>query len=201
MAHINSIGAGLYAELGVNATTTAGASGSVTALASALTRASTGFTASQSNPTAGWLDPGNASETARSGFAAVANVRELPAVGTPANVVNVPRYGSTTTLQISGQADAPTLEFTFNYVPGEATQRLLQADVGSATVRTFVVRLSNSDASLTRRAALGATVQFSDFVFNATVSSFLVTPSLTDANQATMSLAVATDIDGPLTSS
>lgn len=198
MAHISSIGAGLYSSLMVFGTQTGTGGSAAFSLGSALTRASTGFTIAQSNPGA-YSFPHSAAVSTAAPFV-VPNVRELPAVGTPANVVNVPRYGSTTSLQITGQADAPSLEFTFNYVPG-ALQRALQADVGSGTTRTFVVRLANGSAgAATGGTALGATVEFNDFVFNATVSSFLVTPSLTDSNQATMSLAVSTDIDGPLTS-
>ena len=47
----------------------------------------------------------------------VTNLREFPSVGTPANIVNVPQYGQSISSQISGQADAPTLEFTLNYIP------------------------------------------------------------------------------------
>lgn len=198
MAHISSIGAGLYSSLIVRGTQTGTGSAATFALAAATARPTNGFTDTQSNPSTGFVQAFPAASAATGLFAAP-NVRELPAVGSPANVVNVPRYGSTTTLQISGQADAPSLEFTFNYVPGDAVQRALQGDVGSATNRTFIVRLSNGSAGGATGAQLAATDEFSDFMFNAQVSSFLVTPSLTDSNQATMTLAVQTDIDGPLT--
>src|SRR6056300_1684290 len=49
------------------------------------------------------------------------SVREFPSIGTPANIVNVPVYGQKTSSQVQGQADAPSLEITVNYIAEDMT--------------------------------------------------------------------------------
>jgi len=74
-------------------------------------------------------------------YAKLKNVREFPAVGTPANIVNVPVYGQKISQSIGGQADAPTLEVTINYVGSdwEATSPITKAAAAavSGTTATF----------------------------------------------------------------
>ena len=62
------------------------------------------------------------------GSTEITNAREFPSFGKPANIVNVPNYGQSISSQIQGQADAPTMEFTVNYVPSVhgAIQALVQ---------------------------------------------------------------------------
>ena len=178
MAHISTIGAGIYSTLAFRTTLF---TGTPTITNTNLATESAAGTGAISNT-----------------FSLISNIREMPAVGTPANIVNVPRYGSDTTLQVAAQADAPTLEFTLNYVPSVVAQQTMQAAVANRTTFAFRLRLANgSDGA--GAAVLGSTVQFDDFAFNATVASFLVTPSLSDSTQATMTLALTSDITGPLT--
>ena len=115
----------------------------------------------------------------------VADVREFPTFGTPANIVNVPVYGQSTSLQVSAQADAPSLEITLNYVP--STHAALEALRVAGTQHTFRISLQNDSAG----------TDVSSFYFNGSVASFTITPSLSDSNQATMTLALTSDFVGP----
>jgi len=69
-----------------------------------------------SNATTGFPFLFKASSTTVIPYAKIKNVREFPAVGTPANIVNVPVFGQKIGQSIGGQADAPTLELTINYI-------------------------------------------------------------------------------------
>ena len=108
-----------------------------------------------------------------------------PTFGTPANIVNVPVYGQSTSLQVSAQADAPSLEITLNYVP--STHAALEALRVAGTQHTFRISLQNDSAG----------TDVSSFYFNGSVASFTITPSLSDSNQATMTLALTSDFVGP----
>jgi len=129
---------------------------------------------------------------------AVGDVREFPAVGTPANVVNVPVYGQSTSSQVAGQSDAPTLEFTLNYVASK--HAALDALRKAGTKLAFRVRLSDSTPSTTTDgvARNKRTDEFSDFYFLGSIASFEITTNLTDSIQASISLTVDGDFRGPL---
>lgn len=118
------------------------------------------------------------------GATEVAGIREFPSFGKPANIVNVPQYGQSVSSQIQGQADAPTLEFTLNYVPG--THNALQALVQDGN--TYVFQLDVKNASTGDNAA---------FYVKGQIASFEVSPNLTDSNQATLTLSTSTDYVGP----
>jgi hypothetical protein len=124
----------------------------------------------------------------------IGNVREFPSMGTPANIVNVPVYGQATSSQVTGQSDAPTLEFTLNYVPSDhydlETHRLSGNKLG------FRVRMATSEAGING----GDDPQYADFCFIGSIASFEITPSLSDAMQATVSVAIDGDFDGPYSS-
>jgi hypothetical protein len=179
MAHITSIGAGIFSALAINKT--------------AITDLTTVDTLSELV----------AKFTTAADFAEVKNVREFPQIGTPANIVNVPVYGQKTSSQIQGQADAPTLELTINYVPSEwATGSVLGDLVGDGKVYAFQFSLLNAKpAGLTTApgtAGLGS-VANSNFYFVGKVEALLVSPQLTDANQATLTLSIIGDFFGPAT--
>jgi hypothetical protein len=114
----------------------------------------------------------------------VTNIREFPSFGKPANIVNVPNYGQSVSGQIQGQSDAPTLEFTLNYVP--SVHNPLQALVQDGL--TYVFQLDVKNASTGDNAA---------FYVKGQVASFEVSPNLTDSNQATLTIATSTDYTGP----
>lgn len=164
MAHISSINASLFSDL--RYTTTAIPSGT----------------------------PAFAAIEGLSGLTAVPHVRDFPAFGTPANVVNVPVYGSTVSHQIQGQSDPSDLTFTLNYVPSAHAD--IHSLVGNGISYTFLLRLA--PAALPSNIVQGTQVDL--FYFRAQFGSFEVTPSLSDATQAGLTLVLGTDFFGPLTS-
>lgn len=179
MAHITSIGAGIYSALAINTT--------------AITNTTSADTLSEL--VALFADELN--------FVEVKNVREFPQIGTPANIVNVPVYGQKTSSQIQGQADAPNIEITINYVPSEWAAGTDLGDlVGDGNVYAFQFSLLNTKpASLETTAGtsgLGSTAN-SNFYFRGKVEALLVSPQLTDANQATLTISVQSDFFGPAT--
>jgi|TARA_R110000822_G_scaffold30221_8_gene88259 hypothetical protein len=114
----------------------------------------------------------------------VTKIREFPSFGKPANIVNVPNFGQSVSGQIQGQADAPTLEFTLNYVP--SVHGTIQALVQDGL--TYVFQLDVKNSSTGDNAA---------FYVKGSVASFEVDPNLTDSNQATLTLSTSTDYTGP----
>ena len=179
MAHITSIGAGVYSALAVNTT------------------AITNIT------TADPLTELVALFSAAASFKEVKNVREFPQIGTPANLVNVPTYGQKTSQQIQGQSDAPNLEVTINYVAADWDPTVvggLGAKVGDGKQYAFQFSLLNTKPATleTNAAGLGAK-ENSNFYFVGKLEALLVSPQLTDANQATLTLSIQSEFYGPAT--
>jgi|TARA_R110000803_G_C11984903_1_gene321190 hypothetical protein len=118
------------------------------------------------------------------GSTEITNAREFPSFGKPANIVNVPNYGQSISSQIQGQADAPTMEFTVNYVPSVhgAIQALVQDG------NTYVYQIDVKNAETGDNAAFYVKGQF---------ASFEVSPNLTDSNQATITMSTQGDYVGP----
>ena len=110
-----------------------------------------------------------------------------------------------TSQQIQGQADAPTMEFTLNYVPADTVA--LQALVGNGQLYAFQVAMcSQAPANLQQVATTGIGVAVNSIPTNNTVfnflgkfESFLVTPSLSDSIQAKLTLSMQTQLFGPFT--
>ncbi len=127
---------------------------------------------------------------------AIPNIRDFPAFGTPANVVNVPVYGQTVSQQIQGQSDPSDLTFNLNYVPSlhEGLHGLVKND---SDPYTFLLRL----APKALPAAPDADDVLSMFSFQASFASFEVTPSLSDSTQASLTLTLSSDFSGPFTTS
>ena len=133
MTHISSIVAGMYSYLSV-----------------ALPLTDVSFSTANIDTPAEWqalfLDEIAATGTKATGtYVRIQNVREFPSIGTPANIVNVPVYGQKTSKQVQGQADAPTIEITLNYVPSDwASTTILGAAVGNGVQYGFRFALLNS---------------------------------------------------------
>jgi hypothetical protein len=137
--------------------------------------------------------------------AAFGRIREFPNLGIPANVVNVPQYGQGASSQIAGQSDAPSLDFTFNYVPTEHAFISTLRDSGEN--RLFRIRLSNaqqvedtSGVILPFETVDGAGSdmrEFSDFFLFGAVASFEIVPNLTDSNQLNVTLTIDGEMRGP----
>jgi hypothetical protein len=121
MAHITSIGAGIYSAMCVN-TTEITDLGTVDTLSELVAK----FSSAAS-------------------FTEIKNVREFPQIGTPANIVNVPVYGQKTSSQIQGQSDSPNLEVTLNFVPADWAPGTALGDlVGNGKVYAFQFSMLNA---------------------------------------------------------
>lgn len=198
MAHISSIGAGLFSDLAVTA---ASANLSNSALAALDTAAE--FAALFATE----IDSDGGTKGTNT-FVRIKNVREFPAIGTPPNVVKVPVYGSTTSEQIQGQADAPTMELKLNYIATDWSKEstcLLGNMVNDGTQRVFRFALMNSEPTGTgatkyaqTSGGLG-TVQNSVWYWVGKIEALQITPSLTDANQATITITVQSKFFGAYT--
>jgi len=194
MAHITSIGAGLFSDL---------------AIAAAATPPTYANLDSQAEFDALYVTEIESvgGVKAVNTFVRVENVREFPSMGTPPNIVNVPVYGQKSSQQIQGQSDAPSLEITVNYVPADwATGTILGDMVGDGNLHAFRFALLNAEPSgvtaNTRYASsvggLG-TVPNSVYYWVGKVEAMLVNPQLTDANTATITMSIQSKFYGAYT--
>jgi hypothetical protein len=175
MAHISSLGAGIFTYLDIfTGTIPAGTDTAAEAAA---------------------LFVGTTPGTADVAHVRMPSVREFPSVGTPANIVNVPVYGQATTSQVQGQSDSPTLEITVNYVAEDMTA--IHNLIGTNAVFRFMMVASactedeGADATLAK--------DNTEFYFKGKVEAILVNPALTDATTATVTLSAQSDFFGPAT--
>jgi len=190
LGHINAIGAGLFSDLAVgNFTTTVDEAVDTDAEFLA-------FFVTETETVAGGT------------FSRIVNVREFPAIGTPANVVNVPTFGSKTSSQIQAQADAPSLEVTLNYIPALWTSGAaglgtnLGRMVGAGTTLLFRFTLMLSDPGVAKYASTATglgLVRHSCWYWRGKIDALLITPSLSDASTATLTLTIQSPFYGPYT--
>jgi hypothetical protein len=181
MGHISSIGAGMFTDMAVS-TSSAPA-----------TYDEAGFEA--------------LFQTEDTDFYRIKNIREFPAIGTPPNIVNVPVYGQSTSQQIQGQADAPNMELQLNFVASDwAAGSNLGDLVGDGTQYVFRFAILNelppNFANSTTTGIGGTTaapVENSCYYFVGKIEALQVSPQLTDANTATVTISVQSDIYGAYT--
>ena len=199
MSHISSIGAALFSDLSIHYGASAGSDVALPAVPTDLTTSWAGMFTTANQSTAGATN-----------FTRILNVREFPSMGTPPNIVNVPVYGQKTSQQIQGQADAPSLEITINYVPAEwAAGTLLGDTVGDGVQHAFRFTLLNAlppgYSSVAASASLGGDTSSNTDVGNSQyfwigkIEALLVNPSLTDATTATLTLSLQSDFYGAFT--
>jgi len=191
MSHINSIGAGMYSDLSVAVPLTP---------PSFLTLDEADFKdlfATEINSVGG--------TPATDTYVRLKNVREFPAMGTPPNVVNVPVYGQATSQQIQGQSDAPSMEIQLNYVANEWADGTVLGDmVGDGLQYVFRFALLNSlpdgyeSDSVGGGAGLGST-ENSMYFWVGKTEALQVTPQLTDANTATVTITIQSEFSGAYT--
>ena len=193
MAHISSIGAGIFSDLSIAAPST------VPSFATLDTQSEFDALFATEIASAGGIK-------AAATFVRVANVREFPSIGTPANVVNVPVYGQKFSQTIGGQADAPSLEITLNYVATDWADGTILGDlVSSGNQAVFRFSLLNSEPTLATAAKYASTaaglgsVQNSNYYWIGKMESLLVNPQLTDANTATLTLSIQSKFFGAYT--
>ena len=196
--HINSIGAAMFSDLAVSVPTTPLTAAQIAAL----------DTAAEFQALFATEIDNIGGTPAANTFVRIKNVREFPAVGTPANVVNVPTYGSATSRQIQGQSDAPSMEITLNFVGADWAKDvgvLLGNMVGDGRQYVFRFSLLNSQPTGTgatshssTSAGLG-TVQNSQYYWIGKIEALQVTPQLTDATTATVTITIQSNFYGAYT--
>lgn len=198
MAHITSIGASVFSDLAV---ATPLADLSAASLAALDTAAEFAALFATEIDTVGGTKGTNT-------FTRVKNVREFPAMGTPPNVVNVPVYGSKSSQQIQGQSDSPSMEITLNYIPADwakEASNILGNMVGDGKQYVFRFTLLNSEptgSGATKYASTSAgigTVPNSEYYWIGKLEALQVTPQLTDATTATITLTIQSAVYGAYT--
>jgi len=175
MAHISSLGAGIFTYLDIF-------KGTIPASTDTAAECATLFVGSV---------PG----TADADHVRMPSVREFPSVGTPANIVNVPVYGQKTSSQVQGQADAPSLEVTVNYNAGD--MGAIHDLIGQNLVFRFM--MCANAVTEDEAAATTVTPENTEFYFLGKIEAILVNPALTDATTATVTLSAQSDFFGPAT--
>lgn len=195
MAQITSIGAGMFSDMAVAMPATQLSSAQLAALDTAAEFQD--LFASEIESVGGTKGTGT--------FVRIKNVREFPSMGTPPNIVNVPVYGSRTSQQIQGQADAPSIELTVNYVPAEwAAGTLLGDAVGDGKQYVFRFVLMNAEPvsyksdGTTPANGIGS-VQNSQYYWVGKIEALQVNPQLTDANTATVTISIQSEFFGAFT--
>jgi hypothetical protein len=191
MAHINAIGASMYSDLAVCLDP---------AVLSAVKPKIAAGTAVYADFAGGFAAADFTANTALR----ITNVREFPSMGTPPNVVKVPVFGSATSQQIQGQADAPSMELTMNYIPADwADGTPLGNLVGDGHQYIFRFALMNSKPEGAEGYASSATglgaVQNSQYFWVGKIEALQVSPQLTDANKATLTITIQSDFFGAYT--
>ena len=197
--HINSIGAGMFSDLSIAVPLTAMTPAALKAL----------DTAAEFQALFATEVPSIGGTKGAGSFVRVAEVREFPALGTPPNIVNVPSYGASTAKQIQGQANAPSMEITINFLASEWAKEagnLLGNMVGDGQQYVFRFSLLNSEptgADATKYASTAAglgTVQNSQWFWYGKIDALQVKPNLTDANTATVTMTLQSAMFGAYTS-
>jgi len=198
MNHISSIGAGMFSDLSVHVPMV-----DLTAAELADKDTAPEFQALFTTEI-----PSVAGIKATGTFVRLRNVREFPSMGTPPNVVNVPVYGQKTSQQIQGQADAPSMEITLNFVPSDWAKEagnILGNMVGDGKRYVWRFTLLNAEPTgtgATKYASTAAgigTVENSQYYWNGKLDALQVTPNLTDSNQSTITLTLQSPFFGAYT--
>ena len=195
MAHINSIGAGMFSDL------------AVAVPASAPTFATLDTAAEFQALFATEIESIGGTKAANT-FVRIKNVREFPAMGTPPNVVNVPTYGQASSQQIQGQSDAPTMEIQINLVPADWAKEagnILGNMVGDGNQYVFRFTLMNTESTGSGATKFASTtggigtVQNSQYYWIGKIDALQVTPQLTDANTGTVTITIQSKFYGAFT--
>jgi hypothetical protein len=191
MTHISSIGAGIYSDLSVCVIDPATFTTIPTDASGWAAHFGTEVTFNSATATAG-------------SFKRIVDVREFPSMGTPPNIVNVPTYGFKTSKQVQGQADAPSFEVTLNFVPEfwQNTANYLGYFIGDGKLRPFRFALLNSKPtsySSTATSGMGATASNTVYYWAGKLEALQISPQLTDATTATLTISIQSDFYGAYT--
>ena len=200
MAHIVSIGAGIYSRLLVETVPTRSdanpRTGSGLANTEAFSRTADykgGFVTADS--------PGGTVAKAAGGFTWIPNMREAPSFGVPPSLVNVPNFGSATSKQVQGQADPTNIELAINYVPQEWVRDRLGQFVNDGEDHLMAIVLLNSapPADFVLTSASVGNVPNSFVYFVGSIAAIQFTPNLADSNQGTVTIALKSEFSDPQT--
>lgn len=172
MGNITSLGAAIFSDLSVGTGT----------IISGIPQGGVVSTLDEANFKARFASEARVRGTVANGFQGansftrVGSVREFPSIGTPANIVNVPVYGQRQSSTVQGQADAPSLELTVNFVPytyqkGNALIYVLGNMVGDGIARPWRFTLLQSAPSESSSAVLGNTSSVAPATAGVTTSS------------------------------
>jgi hypothetical protein len=132
------------------------------------------------------------------GGSVIANVRDFPAIGAPANIVKVPGYGAKQSKQVMGQSDAPNLELTINYIASDwASGGTLMNLIDNDT--PVLLRFALMNAAVVTAAANKLATDNSCYYWLGKLEAIIVKPSLTDATTATVTLSMLSDFYGAFT--
>lgn len=197
MAHIASIGAAVFSDMSV-------------AVPSAAPAFATLDTAAEFHALFATEIESVGGTKAANTFVRIKNVREFPPMGTPPNIVNVPVYGSKTSQQIQGQADAPSAEITLNFVASEWAKEagnILGSMVGDGNQYVFRFSLMTTEPSAAGATKYASTVAglgtapggVSMWYWVGKLEALQVTPGLTDATTATITITVQSAVYGAYT--
>jgi hypothetical protein len=174
MAHISTLGSGVYTYLDIF-------------------KGTLGTYANAAQCAAEFV--GSTPGTADADHVRMPSVREFPSVGTPANIVNVPVYGQATSSQVQGQADAPSLDVTVNYVAED------MQDIHALVGQQVLFRFMMAAGPVTQDEGADSTLatQNTEFYFLGKIEAILVNPSLSDSITANVTLSTQSDFFGPAT--
>jgi hypothetical protein len=138
------------------------------------------------------------------------NVRDFPTLGSTANIVKVPVYGSSRTYSIGAQGDAPDYSVKVNFVPtnwvatgvsfmGAGTGNFGDA-VSDNVSKVFQFTMMKQKPTNYNMVAGGiGTVLNTQFYFIGRIESYQVTPARDDAVTADVQLSVQSELLGPFT--
>ena len=216
MSHITSLGAAIFTDMSVSLGTVSSvyitAGTTLPATPSVATNWVAAFATENGNALSQPQAPTAFGSITAATFMRIPNVREFPQVGTPANIVNVAEFGTKQSKTVQGQADAPSLELTVNFIPalwekGSASTNTLGNLVGDGNLHLFRFTLLASDSTgataATKYASLTAglgTVANSQYFWMGKIEALLVKPDLKDTVSATITLSIQSDFYGAFTS-
>ena len=189
--HIDDIGVGLFSDLSIS-------NHNGTLVPAGMTRAALDALFTTEDTAAPFV-------AAADTFVRIKNIRDFQAMGTPPNIVKVPVYGAKQSMQIQGQADAPSMEITLNYIPNDWSATALGAFLGDGLSRIFRFSLLTVDPGagnygyVTAGATGIGSVKNSYYYWAGKMEALLVKPSLTDATTATLTLSMSSDFYGAYT--
>lgn len=211
MSHVTSIGASLFSDLAIAVGATSATAGYTSSDLLTIDSEATLHSYFKTE-----INTGAGTTLTDGKFIRITGIRSFPAIGTPPNIVKVPVYGQKTSQTIQAQADAPQLEMDLNFIPDYwASGTTLGDMVGSGDQFLFRFVLLNSEPSPTftdsrlgtKFASVAAgtapkgigVVANSVYYWIGKIEALMISPSLSDATTAKLSLSIQSQFYGAYT--